>query len=77
MINVLLIGCGYHARRIYVPHLAEQKNARLSAIVDLASQKENIEGFLTDKTITGIDFYYTDNNMISDDLSSEEVKKFK
>ncbi|MFA6295133.1 MAG: Gfo/Idh/MocA family oxidoreductase [Candidatus Paceibacterota bacterium] len=74
MINVLLIGCGYHARRIYVPHLAEQKNARLSAIVDLASQKEKIEGFLTEKTITGIDFYYTDNNTISDDLSLEEVK---
>jgi predicted dehydrogenase len=74
MINILLIGCGYHARRIYVPHLIEQKNAKLSAIVDLASQKERIERFLTEKAIKGIDFYYTDNDQISDDLSSEEVE---
>lgn len=74
MINILLIGCGYHARRIYVPHLADQKKAKLSAIVDLASQKEKIWGFLTEKAITDIDFYYTDNYQISDDLSSEEVR---
>lgn len=74
MINILLIGCGYHARRLYVPHLIEQKNAKLSAIVDLASQKERIERFLTEKAIRGIDFYYTDNDQISDDLSSEEIE---
>lgn len=74
MINVLLVGCGYHARRIYVPHLVEQKNAKLSAIVDLASQKEKIEAFLAEKSITDIDFYYTNDNRISDDLSQEEIE---
>ncbi|MFA6158019.1 MAG: Gfo/Idh/MocA family oxidoreductase [Candidatus Paceibacterota bacterium] len=74
MINILLIGCGYHARRIYVPHLMEQKNARLSAVVDLVSQRRKIEGFLNEKAIVDIDFYYTDNNQISDDLNPEEIK---
>lgn len=42
VVNVLLIGCGYHARRIYVPHIAQSKNIRLRAIVDIPSQKDII-----------------------------------
>ena len=74
MINILLIGCGYHARRIYVPHLMEQKDARLSAIVDLLSQKEKIESFLNEKSLTGIDCCYTNDYTVSDNLTNEEIQ---
>lgn len=73
MNNILLIGCGYHSRRIYIPHLLTQNNAKLSAIVDLASQQKIIEDFLVDKLISGVKICYTDNTEISDNLSDIEV----
>lgn len=73
MINVLLVGCGYHARRIYVPHLSGQKIARLSVVVDVISQKEKIESYLKEKGIVDIDLYFTKNDDISDELSAEEI----
>ncbi|MEI7480085.1 MAG: hypothetical protein WCJ59_00460, partial [bacterium] len=77
MINILLIGCGYHARRIYVPHLMEQKKAQLVAVVDLVSQKNKIDEFLVLNLISDIDFYYTDNYSVSDNLTTEEVLNLK
>ena len=72
MTNILLIGCGYHARRIYVPHIIEQKNVKLSAIVDLTSQKEIVDKFLKEKSVIDVSFYYT-HNKISDDLDKKEI----
>lgn len=74
MINTLLIGCGYHARRIYVPHLMEQRKISLSAIIDLTSQKEIIEEYLNQKSISGVELYYTDNICISDILDEKTEK---
>lgn len=48
-VNLLLIGVGPHARRIYVPalfKLAEDFPVRLIAAVDLKSQKKSIENYL-------------------------------
>jgi len=73
MRNILIIGCGYHARRIYVPHLMEQNKVKLSAIVDLASQRDIIEKYLSDKAIYGVEMLYTDNYEISDVLSKMET----
>jgi predicted dehydrogenase len=73
MKNILLIGCGYHARRIYVPHLMTLQNIKLSAIVDLISQKKIIEDYLTEKSINDVELLYTDNTEISDELSKKEV----
>ncbi len=49
MINILLIGCGPHARRIHVPIVnLEQKNlnVKIDTIVDLVSQKNVIDDYL-------------------------------
>lgn len=49
IVNLLLIGVGPHARRIYVPalfKLAEDFSVRLIAAVDLKSQKKSIENYL-------------------------------
>ncbi len=73
MNNILLIGCGYHSRRIYIPHLLTQNNAKLSAIVDLTSQQKTIEDFLVSKSISGVEICYTDNTEISDNLSHIEI----
>ena len=46
--NILLIGCGYHARRIYFPVLQELEAAgqcQLLGIVDLLSQKATIQDY--------------------------------
>jgi len=75
MKNILLIGCGYHARRIYVPHIIEQSNTKLSAIVDLISQRDIIEKYLSDKSISGVEIAYTGNYEISDVLSEEETMR--
>jgi predicted dehydrogenase len=72
--NVLLIGCGYHARRIYVPYLAESRGINLCAIVDLISQKDGIEAYLKKKSLSGIDLCYTDVSDISDDLKDHEIQ---
>lgn len=69
----MLIGCGYHARRIYVPHLMQLQDVKLDVVVDLSSQKEVVESFFKEKSINGTCFYYTNNTEISDDLTSEDV----
>lgn len=70
-INTLLIGVGYHAKRIYLPYVKSSEFCNLAACWDLVSQKEKIEDFLE-----GIGFvvpcYYTKNNSISDTLNKEE-----
>jgi predicted dehydrogenase len=53
MKNILLIGLGYHARRIYYPILQElQKEKKINKIVviDLLSQKEIINNYLIEKS---------------------------
>jgi predicted dehydrogenase len=47
--NVILVGLGPHARRTYAPHmrkLGSRLNARLCAVVELASAREETESFL-------------------------------
>lgn len=73
-INILLIGLGYHARRIYAPHFTRDNiNANLAAILDLESQKEIIEKYLADKQIKS-QTYYIDNTQISDKLIKKELE---
>jgi len=52
MVNLLLIGVGPHARRIYVPaffKLADDFAVRMVAAVDLKRQKDSIDSYLKDK----------------------------
>ena len=46
-INILLIGCGPHAKRIYVPLLSKYKNrVNVKCIVDIKEKEEDINHFL-------------------------------
>ncbi len=72
-VNTLLIGVGYHSRRIYIPILKESKHGNLVACLDLESQKENIQASLT-KLGVEVPCYYTKNDKISDSLSTEELQ---
>ena len=70
-VNTLLIGVGYHAKRIYLPYIKSSEFCNLVACWDLASQKEKIEDFLGRIGVAS-PCYYTKNNSISDTLNKEE-----
>lgn len=70
-INTLIIGVGYHARRVYVPALAKSRQGCLVAGFDIESQRENIESYLHSCKIS-IPCYYTYNTCISDRLNEYE-----
>lgn len=62
-VNVLLIGVGPHARRIYVPALfkfAAEFPVRLVAAVDLKRQKDTIDKYLQDQSY-GLEMLYLDS----------------
>ncbi len=75
-INTLLIGAGYHARRIYIPDLNTNELVNLVACLDLKSQEEKIKTFLDDKKII-LECYFTDNYNPSDSLDDEEIKQLE
>ncbi|MGB7958201.1 MAG: Gfo/Idh/MocA family oxidoreductase [Minisyncoccia bacterium] len=70
-INSLLIGVGYHAKRIYLPYLKGGRICRLVACWDLASQKEKVEDSLKKIGMT-VPCYYAKNDSISDALDKED-----
>lgn len=46
--NIMLIGCGPHAKRVYVPKLKEVENEfeiKLKAIVELKEKQEDVVNF--------------------------------
>ncbi len=71
-INTLLIGVGYHSKRIYVPYLKESTLCNFVACLDLLSQKEKVDTFFEKQGIS-IATYYTDDNSISDELSCRDT----
>jgi len=70
-INLLIIGAGYHSRRIYIPYLLKNNRVNLSAILDLPSQQRTIDDYLSENKIS-IPTYFTAEETISDDLSQDE-----
>ncbi len=75
--KILLIGLGYHARRIYYPFFSDiQKNlSNLVCALDLVTQKDTIDNYLKMKGHVDFPVYYTNNTMISDDLSIQELEQ--
>lgn len=62
-VNVLVIGVGPHARRIYIPtlvRLAKSVPVRLVGAVDLIGEKESIEAYLKEKGYT-LEMLYVDS----------------
>ena len=43
MENIILIGCGPHAKRVYLPALRKNKNAKVSLIVELNGQERSVK----------------------------------
>jgi len=41
-VNIILIGCGPHARRVYIPALEHIKNVKIALIIDLKDQETDI-----------------------------------
>lgn len=70
-INTLLIGLGYHARRIYAKYLNESDLVNFSCFFDLFSQKDVIAKYLQENKIN-VEGYYTKNSEIGDKLSKED-----
>ncbi|NML38544.1 Gfo/Idh/MocA family oxidoreductase [Chitinophaga sp. G-6-1-13] len=47
-VNVILIGCGPHARRIYLPALRNMKQAKLALVIDLESEASIVRNAIGD-----------------------------
>ena len=75
-VNTLLIGVGYHARRIYIPYLKDGKYCNLAACWDLASQRERVEDFLKKAEIAA-PCYYAEKDSLSDSLEKEDQERLR
>ncbi len=74
-VNILIIGVGPHAQRIYVPtilRLSRERPVRLAGLVDLKSQKDLIDSYLL-KGGCNIDTLYLDSFEASGGLPDECV----
>lgn len=77
MQNIILIGLGYHARRIYFPVLQELQKKDIIGqifIVDLKSQREVIENYLFEKKSKNVEVLFLDkplNNKLNENLEKD------
>jgi predicted dehydrogenase len=71
-VNTLLIGVGYHAKRIYLPYIKSGVYCNLVACWDLPSQQKKIEGFLEEIGIA-VPCYYTEHDSVSDTLNKQDL----
>lgn len=81
-INVMLIGIGPHAKRIYLPFIQKYKekySIDLKAVVDIASQEKQVKAYLQDNNISAADHYYVnygvDREYIMSEKDSANLKK--
>lgn len=79
MINIMLIGCGPHARRIHIPIVNSKINnldVKIDTIVDLESQKKTIDKYLKDKKIKINNLIFINNHeqIIKKNKISKELK---
>src|SRR5690606_21977243 len=78
MKNILLIGAGYHAKRIYIPSLLRlQKIGLVNNIctVDLTNKKDDIEKYLFEKQALHIKTFFIKSNCSSKNNLSKDVEK--
>jgi len=76
-INILLVGLGPHAKRIYFPIIktsGKNINAKISLIVDLEEKKEDIEKYLL-ASGEKIDTLYLSPEQKTYDVLTKEIKK--
>ena len=71
--NVLLIGCGPHAKRIYVPLLKKyKKRIDLKCVVDVGEKKKDVNGFLNSLKC---DRYFIDTKQLTYNKLNSKVEK--
>lgn len=58
--NIILVGLGPHAKRIYIKYLNKHKIAP-KLIVDLKSQRAKVEEFLRENNLEGVPCYYVND----------------
>jgi predicted dehydrogenase len=71
-VNILLIGVGPHAQRVYLPYLKDNKFCNLVACLELHSQKDRVKNLLQNFAIS-VPCYFTKNYSISDKLNTKEL----
>lgn len=72
-INTLLVGVGYHAKRIYLPYIKDNEHCNLVACLDLFLEKSKVEQILNSSRIS-VPCYFTKAHKVSDKLTNEETR---
>ncbi len=78
--NIMLIGCGPHAQRIYLPLIEKHKkefNLNLSVVVEVYKKREEISDYFFNKQIGPELYFVTIKNEAEFDLSIEDRIKLK
>ncbi len=73
-VRTLLIGVGYHAKRIYIPYLKNNKSCKLIACLDLFSSKDRVVDLIETNFKSPVFCYFTNETSISDKLTRNEEK---
>ena len=74
-VKTLLIGVGYHARRIYLPYLKDGETCELVACLDLAQHEERVKESINLKFGSSVSCYFTYETTISDTLQPFEARQ--
>ncbi|MBW8684762.1 Gfo/Idh/MocA family oxidoreductase [Chitinophaga rhizophila] len=69
-IHVILIGCGPHARRVYLPALRTLKNVNLALVIDLESEQSVVQHALGNDHDTALWLIQPFNSQLPPELST-------
>src|SRR3990167_3716317 len=78
MVNILLIGLGPHAKRIYYPiskREGKKMNFKIAAVVDLESENKDISRYLEEQNDLDLPKYLIPPRLFSNDKLSQIVLK--
>ncbi len=74
-VRTLLIGVGYHSKRIYLPYLKKESMCKLVACLDLETHQERVSRLIKSHFGSSVSCYFTKENRISDKLKRSELKQ--
>ena len=72
--NIILIGCGPHSKRVYLPAIKNIEHLNLKMVVDLESQSSNVESSLIEFPETELLLIAPFDNSLPSDLSNHLTK---
>jgi len=62
-VNILVVGIGFHARRIYIPVLQKiglERPVKIKAIVDIAAAKQSAETYISERGLEDVEMLYVE-----------------